>query len=173
MDKPQKPTELFQKIVKSDLSKDDKTATQRLIDRLTGGKIRNYLEQNDLTIQGDHVHALVEAGRDGVESLGVGALFAELEDKLGGLDLGPVPLDLVNAVLFGSVSVMLGANPIGQEARNVMSSSLTLYGYRTWKSLKAKKRMMSPSVAVHGDEDSSIEADPVLRVGKEIRNQGQ
>jgi len=170
---PKKPTELFQSIAKSDLSKEDKTATQRLIDRLTGGKIRNYLETNNLTIQGDHVHALVEAGRDGSESLVFGALLGEIEDKLGGLDIGPVPIDLLNAVLFGGVSVALGSNPLGQEARNMMSSSLTIFGFRKWKDIKAKKRMSAPHVAVHGEEDGAAEADPVLRVGREIRNQGE
>jgi hypothetical protein len=167
-----KPTELFQKIAKSDLSKADKSATQNLFDRLTGGKIRNYLEKNDITIQGDHVHALVEAGRDGIESVAIGALLGEIDDKLGGLDIGPIPLDLANAVLFGGISVALGANPIGQEARNMMSSSLTIFGFRKWKAIKERKRMTSP-VAVHGETDENVEADPVLRVGREIRNQGQ
>ena len=167
-----KPTELFQKIAKSDLSKADKSATQNLIDRLTGGKIRNYLEKNDITIQGDHVHALVEAGRDGSESLVFGALLGEIDEKLGGLDIGPVPIDLLNAVLFGGVSVALGSNPLGQEARNMMSSSLTIFGFRKWKAIKERKRMTSP-VAVHGETDENVEADPVLRVGREIRNQGQ
>src|SRR5271157_2646214 len=166
-----KSIQLFEKVVKStDMSKADKTAMQDILERLTGGKIRKFLEAEDVTIPSDQGLSLVQAGRDGGESLVFGALLGEVEEKLGGLDVGPVPVDLLNAVLFGGVSVALGSHPLGQEARNMMSSSLTIFGFRKWKAIKERKRQMAPAIAVHGDGDEEINADPVLKVGREVRN---
>jgi hypothetical protein len=156
---------LVRSVVESNIPAQQKTAFQRVVDRLTNGKASQLMATNQISIRGDHVSALGRAARGGIESAGVGMALAELDAKVG-LDLGPVPLDFVAGVLLDGVGVLLGSNTLSNEAINAANSCHSICAFRKWKSVIAKRKGTVTKTVVSGEED---EADPILRVAKRIK----
>jgi hypothetical protein len=159
---PPSDIDVFHSVVDSNMPLKNKTAMQRIMDRVTNGRASQFLDQKgvELTMGHEQLHALGRAVRGNTESVGVGGALALIENKVG-LSVGPVAIDGSVGAISSIASVLLGNSPLSTEALNISNSCFSVFGYRKMKSLLEKKA----SVAVAGDEPS----DPILRVAKSMK----
>jgi len=155
--------ELAKSVMSSDLPRQHKTAMQRIFDKVTGGKISGQIENKEIVIAGDHQRALGKVVRDGLEGGAIGAAYGYIDSKIG-LDSIVGPLDAYAGIASGAASVALGSNALSEEARNLASSSFTVFGYRKMKSIYDKKKAAAATIA-HGEGDDS---DPIMRVAASV-----
>ena len=151
--------ELFKSVAASDMPREQKTAMQRVFDKLTGGKASDLLDKGEVSIGGGHMRALGRAARGNGESYATGVLIGYLNKKIGPT-LGPIALDGSAGGLMSAVSVLLGDHGASIDALNVANACFTAWGIRTGENL-VQKRM----VAVSGDESE----DPILKVAKTVK----
>lgn len=159
---PPSDIDVFHSVVDSNMPLKNKTAMQRIMDRVTNGRASEFLEKKgvELTMGHEQLHALGRAARGNTESVGVGALLGYVDEKVG-LTVGPVAIDGSAGILSSIASVLLGNSPLSVEALNISNSCFSVYGFRKVKSLMEKKT----SVAAHGEETS----DPILKVARSIK----
>jgi hypothetical protein len=165
---PPSDIEVFKSAVDSNMPLKNKTAMQRIMDRITNGRASEFLEKKgvELTVGHEQLHSLGRAVRGNTESAGTGALLGYIDEKVGlspALPLvGTVAIDGSVGVLSSLTSILLGNSPLSTEALNISNSCFSVYGYRKVKSIMEKK---NATVAAHGEETS----DPILRVAKSIK----
>jgi hypothetical protein len=165
---PPSDIEVFHSVVDSNMPLKNKTAMQRIMDRVTNGRASEFLEKKgvELTLGHEQLHALGRAARGNGESFGTGALLGYIDEKVGLSPslpvVGTVAIDGSVGVLSSLTSILLGNSPLSTEALNISNSCFSVYGFRKVKSIMEKK---TSTVAAHGEETS----DPILKVARSIK----
>lgn len=151
-------------IMHSNLPAREKSVIRDFVDRHTGGKATAQLMHLGKTglsrLHASHGQSLI---RQGGEAVVVGGLLGAVNATVG-LDYGTkkIPVDATLAVAAAGAAVILHRSGLSTEARNVMSSSLTVYAFRKVSAMMGKVPASGTAVAGESDEDPIIAAARAL-----------
>jgi hypothetical protein len=150
--------QLFKNALASDMPKEEKTAIQRMVDRVSNGAATNYLARSGKEISSDQARASIGVCRQIGESLVVGAGLGAVDSAVG-LDIKKIPIDGVAAVLGALGSIITGGSSASVDLSNLAGSASTVYAFRHTKLLMGEKRKVSGTAAkVAGDDEDVVVA---------------
>jgi hypothetical protein len=147
---------VFDRILKSNIQKEEKSAIRQWFDKVSGGKASELIEKYQLEATPEKKVTIGQALVASTEGLGVGAALGAMHALLDeGLDVKVPMTDKhvpADAALGGMSMVAAVFSPVGQEhAKTVGISAFSVYGFRKFHDMLAAKRMSK----IHGEEPAA------------------